>query len=72
MTESTSEITVDPDIYSATGYDTDPGDLQSDTTSIASSIARGRFENGRRYQATKEDDYWGPSDDQQFEAFEIG
>ncbi|KAI2689008.1 hypothetical protein DTO013E5_1381 [Penicillium roqueforti] len=37
-----------------------------------SAIARGRLENGRRYQAIKEDDYWGPSDEQQFEAFEIG
>ncbi|KAJ6183622.1 hypothetical protein N7519_004923 [Penicillium mononematosum] len=25
----------------------------------------------QRYQAIKEDDYWGPSDEQQFEAFEI-
>ncbi|KAJ5691958.1 hypothetical protein N7462_001381 [Penicillium macrosclerotiorum] len=48
-----------------------PEDFQSETTSIASAIARGRLENGRRYQATKEDDYWGPSDEKQFEAFEI-
>ncbi|KAJ6029877.1 hypothetical protein N7460_010143 [Penicillium canescens] len=67
------KIAVDPDFYSiATGFGTDPQDFQSETTSIASSIARGRLENGRRYQATKEDDYWGPSDEQQFEAFEIG
>ncbi|KAJ6105283.1 hypothetical protein N7523_010093 [Penicillium sp. IBT 18751x] len=49
----------------------EPDDFQSETTSIASTIAKGRLENGRRYQATKEDDYWGPSDEQQFEAFEI-
>ncbi|KAJ5655858.1 hypothetical protein N7507_007808 [Penicillium longicatenatum] len=56
-------IAVDPDFYSlATCASTDPEDFQSETTSIASTIARGRFENGRR----------GPSDDQQFEAFEIG
>ncbi|KAJ6011990.1 hypothetical protein N7522_002345 [Penicillium canescens] len=62
-------IAVDPDFYSiATGFSTDPQDSQSETTSIASSIARGRLENGRRsfpdsnlrsrYQATKEDNYW--------------
>ncbi|KAJ6112317.1 hypothetical protein N7523_008378 [Penicillium sp. IBT 18751x] len=49
----------------------EPDDFRSETTSIASTIAKGRLENGRRYQATKEDDYWGPSDEQQFEAFEI-
>ncbi|KAE8146283.1 S-adenosyl-L-methionine-dependent methyltransferase [Aspergillus avenaceus] len=66
-------IAVDPDFDSiAAGYGTDPEDFQSDTTSITSSIAKGRFENGRRYQSLKEDDYWGPSDAQQFEAFEIG
>ncbi|KAJ5118572.1 hypothetical protein N7448_010280 [Penicillium atrosanguineum] len=73
MAGNTEQIAVDPDFYSmATGYGTEPQDFQSETTSIASAIARGRFENGRRYQATKEDDYWGPSDEQQFEAFEIG
>ncbi|KAJ5376796.1 hypothetical protein N7509_013682 [Penicillium cosmopolitanum] len=39
-----------------------PGVVFRETTSLASSIARGRFENGRR----------GPSDEKQFEAFEIG
>ncbi|KAJ5264666.1 hypothetical protein N7505_007459 [Penicillium chrysogenum] len=64
---------MDPDFYSmATGYGTDPQDFHLETTSIASTIARGRLESGRRYQAIKEDDYWGPSDEQQFEAFEIG
>ncbi|KAJ5714815.1 uncharacterized protein N7483_011996 [Penicillium malachiteum] len=70
MAGKAEEIAVDPDLYSmAAGYAVD--DFQSETTSIASNIARGRLENGRRYQAIKEDDYWGPSDDQQFEAFEI-
>ncbi|KAJ5556760.1 hypothetical protein N7494_000675 [Penicillium frequentans] len=73
MAGNTERIAVDPHFYSlVTGHGTDPQDFQSETTSIASTIARGRFENGRRYQATKEDDYWGPSDEQQFEAFEIG
>ncbi|KAJ6030623.1 uncharacterized protein N7446_000314 [Penicillium canescens] len=58
-------IAVDPDFYSiATGFSTDPQDSQSETTSIASSIARGRTRSfpdsnlRSRYQATKEDDYW--------------
>lgn len=63
-------IAVDPDFYTMKG-NLDPDDFRSETTSIASAIAKGRIENGRRYQATKEDDYWGPSDEQQFEAFEI-
>ncbi|CAL5870647.1 uncharacterized protein PFLUO_LOCUS4887 [Penicillium psychrofluorescens] len=73
MAENTEPIAVDPDFYSMSpGHDANLQDFQSETTSIASTIARGRLENGRRYQATKEDDYWGPSDEQQFEAFEIG
>ncbi|KAJ5215143.1 hypothetical protein N7468_010822 [Penicillium chermesinum] len=65
----TYSVLKDPDFYTLTDYH--PEDFQSETTSITSSIARGRLENGRRYQAMK-DDYWGPSDEQQFEAFEIG
>ncbi|KAF3011295.1 hypothetical protein E8E15_002626 [Penicillium rubens] len=73
MAERLPRIAVDPDFYSmGPSYGTDPQDFQSETTSIASAIHKGRMENGRRYQATKEEDYWGPSDQQQFEAFEIG
>ncbi|KAJ5593165.1 hypothetical protein N7537_010069 [Penicillium hordei] len=61
----------DSDYYTLT-QDWEPEDFQSETTSIASTIAKGRLENGRRYQAMKEDDYWSPSDEQQFEAFELG
>ncbi|CEJ58759.1 hypothetical protein PMG11_07405 [Penicillium brasilianum] len=70
MGENENDIAVDPYFYSMKGND-EPDDFRSETTSIASTIARGRLENGRRYQATKEDSYWGPSDEQQFEAFEI-
>lgn len=44
------------------------GQSASDWTSISSSIYRGVIENGRRYQSLKEGEYWGPSDDQQFES----
>ncbi|KFY84758.1 hypothetical protein V500_09021 [Pseudogymnoascus sp. VKM F-4518 (FW-2643)] len=47
-------------------------DSLSETTSIASSMYRGYIENGRRYQTIREDNYWGPSDEQQFETFEAG
>ena len=44
-------------------------DNASDTTSIASTLLKGRMENGRRYAALR-DDYWGPSDEQQFETMD--
>lgn len=44
----------------------------SETTSIASSMYAGYIENGRRYQTVREDKYWGPSDEQQFETMEAG
>ncbi|KAJ6014010.1 hypothetical protein N7540_008601 [Penicillium herquei] len=67
----TDVIAIDPDVHT----EVEPyllDDFQSETTSLASAIARGRMENGRRYQALKEDDYWSPSDEKQFEAFEMG
>lgn len=56
------------DGYSDSGFGTD----HSDTTSVASSIFRGIIENGRRYQSVREGEYWGPSDDKQFESMEAG
>ncbi|OJD39837.1 sam dependent methyltransferase [Diplodia corticola] len=47
-------------------------DELSDTTSIASTIWRHRFENGRRYQKWKEGAYWGPNDDTQNDQLDIG
>lgn len=41
---------------------------QSDWTSVTSSIYKGVFENGRRYQKLKEGEYPLPADEQQFEA----
>ncbi|KAJ5730705.1 uncharacterized protein N7483_005213 [Penicillium malachiteum] len=62
-------ITVDPDIYALTNaYELD--DNQSETTSLASSIYGG---DGKwAYQTIREGEYWGPSDEQQFEALEAG
>ncbi|KAJ5305849.1 hypothetical protein N7508_004864 [Penicillium antarcticum] len=63
-------IAPDPDIYAVTeGFA--PDDWQSETTSIGSSLYRGCYENGRRYQTLREVSYV-PSDDQQFEAYEAG
>lgn len=41
---------------------------QSDWTSVASSIYKGVFEHGRRYQALREGEYIMPVDDQQYES----
>lgn len=35
---------------------------------MTSSIYKGVFENGRRYQKLREGEYWSPADDQQFES----
>ena len=43
------------------------GTDNSDTTSVTSSIYAGYVENGRRYQTVREGEYWGPSDEKQFE-----
>lgn len=43
----------------------------SDTTSVASNIYKGIIENGRRYQAVREGEYWGPSDDKQFQSMNL-
>ncbi|RDW73348.1 hypothetical protein BP6252_07255 [Coleophoma cylindrospora] len=49
----------------------DEDDWHSDTTSLASSIVKGRLENGRKYQSLREGEYWGPSDDKQFETMAL-
>lgn len=41
---------------------------QSDWTSVTSSIYKGVFEHGRRYQALKQDEYCIPIDSQQYES----
>ncbi|KAF1985482.1 S-adenosyl-L-methionine-dependent methyltransferase [Aulographum hederae CBS 113979] len=46
-------------------------DVLSDTTSIASTIYRHRFENGRRYHKYQEGSYWGPNDDLQNDQLDI-
>lgn len=58
------------DADSLDGRDSAFGTDNSDTTSIASSIYAGHVENGRRYQTVREGEYWGPSDEKQFEAME--
>lgn len=57
----------DADAASALGDD----DIQSETTSLASSIYSYRFENGRRYHAYKDGAYWGPNDEKQGETMDI-
>ncbi|KAJ5912936.1 hypothetical protein N7504_001819 [Penicillium tannophilum] len=69
--EAHDSILVDPSFQAIKGkanYD----DIHSETYSLASSIYRGVMENGRRYQTMREGEYWGPADDQHFEALEAG
>ncbi|KAK5055388.1 hypothetical protein LTR84_013138 [Exophiala bonariae] len=47
------------------------GDNFSETTSLASSLIRGHIMNGRKYSSLRSD-YWGPSDESQFESMDAG
>jgi hypothetical protein len=64
------QIEVDPDIYDLGHTEYIMNNISSETTSIASSICRGVYENGRRYQSLKEGQYWCPCDEQQFESLQ--
>ncbi|KAF2167748.1 hypothetical protein M409DRAFT_65855 [Zasmidium cellare ATCC 36951] len=44
---------------------------QSETTSITSSIAAHRYENGRRYAGYKDGEYWAPNDEDQNDQLDI-
>ncbi|KAJ5253238.1 hypothetical protein N7489_003648 [Penicillium chrysogenum] len=61
----------DHDLYRANSAYA-PEDWESQTTSIGSSINRGLVENGRRYQTLRPEEYFIPSDDQQFESYQAG
>ncbi|KAJ5683372.1 hypothetical protein N7462_006537 [Penicillium macrosclerotiorum] len=63
------DITIDPDVHLAQD-EYDSQDWMSETTSIGSSIYNGIFENGRRYQALKADEYCFPADEQQLESYD--
>lgn len=62
---------IDVDSFEGDSALGDDDDFGSDTTSLASSLLRGHIENGRKY-ATLRDDYWGPSDEKQFETMDAG
>jgi SAM-dependent methyltransferase len=49
----------------------DEDDYGSETTSLSSTLLKGHIENGRKY-ASLRDDYWGPSDERQFETMDAG
>ncbi|CAI7617720.1 unnamed protein product [Penicillium crustosum] len=65
-------IEIDPVYYGRGGDNYVDSDFASETTSLSSSVYRGVFENGRRYQTVREGASWFPSDDQQFESLEAG
>ncbi|KAI3093189.1 hypothetical protein CBS147333_10117 [Penicillium roqueforti] len=64
-------IVIDPDLYHANSK-SGPGDWISQRTSIGSSIYRGLMENCRRYQTLRLEEYFIPSNDQQFEIYDAG
>ncbi|KAH8694893.1 S-adenosyl-L-methionine-dependent methyltransferase [Talaromyces proteolyticus] len=68
--DSSPAIDVDEDYEGDSAWGGD--DSASETTSVTSSIYRGLTENGRRYQSYRDHDYWGPSDEKQFETMEAG
>ncbi|KUM62490.1 hypothetical protein ACN42_g4624 [Penicillium freii] len=63
-------IEIDPVYYDHGRDDYIDSDFASETTSLSSSVYRGVFENGRRYQTVREGASWFPSDEQQFESLE--
>ncbi|KAJ5246019.1 hypothetical protein N7468_001002 [Penicillium chermesinum] len=66
-------IAPDPDLYlPASARGQEPEDWKSETTSIASSLYKGFIENGRRYQTLRSSGYFSPSDERQFETYEVG
>ncbi|KAJ5457249.1 hypothetical protein N7530_012523 [Penicillium desertorum] len=65
-------IETDPAYYDLGRNDYVDSDFASETTSLSSSVYRGVFENGRRYQTVREGASWCPSDEQQFESLEAG
>lgn len=65
-------IAVDRDLHLPPVEEYDPEDWRSETTSIASSLYKGFMENGRRYQTLRDAEYFSPSDEQQFETYEVG
>ncbi|GME28113.1 sam dependent methyltransferase [Neofusicoccum parvum] len=46
-------------------------DVESATTSLKSSIMNYHFENGRRYSAFRQGQYWGPNDEQAADQLDI-
>lgn len=65
-------IAPDPNLHLNPSDQYDPDDWQSETTSIASSVYKGFMENGRRYQTLRDAQYFSPSDEKQFETYEVG
>ncbi|KPI36589.1 uncharacterized protein AB675_4352 [Cyphellophora attinorum] len=62
------DIDFDTDTDSALGSD----DLDPDTRSLTSSIFNYRWENGRRYHAFRDGEYWCPNDESASEQLDLG
>lgn len=69
MTEPEPEIVVDSSNDTDSAYSEN---VQSETTSLRSSITNYHYENGRRYHAYHSGAYWGPNDEQAMDHLDIG
>jgi len=70
--EGSNPVPVDKSLGDQSDFDSSwAGDIDSETASLSSSITSYRSENGRRYHAYKEGQYWGPNDEQQSNQLEI-
>lgn len=67
-----TKIVPDPDLFLSEVDEYDPDDWRSETISIASDLYKGFMENGRRYQTLRNGEYFSPSDEKQFETYEVG
>ncbi|KIW64480.1 hypothetical protein PV04_09409 [Phialophora macrospora] len=68
MTNEALELIIPSEIDQHQDDDVDSSygaEIESETTSLTSSITRYRFEHGRRYHAYRDGAYWGPNDDVQ-------
>lgn len=69
MAEGTAQIVVDT--YTGDGYEYDAETSASERTSLRSSITDYVYENGRRYHAYRDGEYWGSNDEKAMDAMDI-
>ncbi|KAH1471874.1 hypothetical protein KXX26_008852, partial [Aspergillus fumigatus] len=64
-----SKISMDPESETDSAY---VESIQSETTTLRSSILNYHYENGRRYHAYHSGAYWGPNDERAIYHLDLG